>query len=81
MLIKVMLFAAAKEVAGTGQLEIELPAGARMGDLKVAIVRTVPELEALVAKSAFSIDQQYATDDDLLSQESEFALIPPVSGG
>ena len=65
MLIKVMLFAAAKEVAGTGQLEIELPAGARMGDLKVAIVRTVPELEALVARSAFSIDQQYATADDL----------------
>ena len=81
MLIKVMLFAAAKEVAGTGQLEIEVPAEARMSDLKIAIVRTVPELEALVAKSAFSIDQQYANDDDLVSQGSEFALIPPVSGG
>lgn len=81
MLVNVVLFAAAKEVAGADQLPIELTDAARVIDLKEAIVAKVPELKTLVAKSVLSIDHQYAADDDLISVDAEVALIPPVSGG
>ena len=81
MMVRLKVFAAAKEIVGDGYVELELVELARVSDLKTALVRHVPELEALVGRSAFAIDQQYASDDDSIPESCEVAMIPPVSGG
>lgn len=81
MMVRLKVFAAAKEIVGDGHVELDLADGARVGDLKTALVRQVPALEALVGCSAFAIDHQYATDDDSVLESCEVAMIPPVSGG
>ena len=81
MIVRVKVFAAAKEIVGDGHVELELSIGALVSDLKTALVRQVPELEALASRSAFAIDHQYASDDDSIPDSCEVAMIPPVSGG
>ena len=81
MMVRLKIFAAAKEIVGDGHVELELVEEAHVSDLKTALVQQVPELEALVGRSAFAIDQQYASDDDSIPESCEVAMIPPVSGG
>jgi len=81
MRVRLKVFAAAKEIVGEGHVELELAEGSCVADLKTALVRQVQELEALVDRSAFAIDQQYASDDDSIPESCEVAMIPPVSGG
>ena len=81
MKVRLKVFAAAKESVGDSHIELELDEGARISHLKTALVQRVPELEALVDRSAFAIDQQYASDDDSILESCEVAMIPPVSGG
>jgi len=54
MMVRLKVFAAAKEIVGEGHVELELVERARVSDLKTALVRHVPELEALVGRSAFA---------------------------
>ena len=81
MTVKLLLFAAAKEIAGTQQLEISLGEPYTVQRLKSALVSEFPELTALVSRSAFSVDHKYAKDDTEIGPTSEVAMIPPVSGG
>ena len=81
MMIHLKVFAAAKEIVGDEHIELELVEDARVSDLKMTLVRAVPELEALVGRSAFAIAQQYASDDDSILESCEVATLPPVSGG
>ncbi len=81
MMIKLKVFAAAKEIVAGEHVELELPTGSTIGDLKQALAMQVPDLANLIERSAFSIDQQYATAKDPVNAVNEVAMIPPVSGG
>lgn len=81
MKIKLLLFAAAKEIVGANQLVIELSDGDNVAALKAAVNKKHPAIADLVARSAFSVDQKYASDETLIEDSSEVAMIPPVSGG
>ena len=81
MIVNLLLFAAAKEIAGSPQLELSLEQPCTMGRLKLALASQYPELAALAAASAFSVDQSYVSDKTVIDPASEVAMIPPVSGG
>lgn len=81
MIVKILLFAAAKEIAGAPQLEVSVEEPCTVGRLKSALVSDCPELVTLVARSAFSVDQVYANDETVIGPVAEVAMIPPVSGG
>jgi molybdopterin synthase catalytic subunit len=77
MHVRVRLFAALRERAGgSGEIELELPAGARVRD---ALAR----IEALTAgvPVVMAVNREYAHADAVLAPDDELALIPPVSGG
>ncbi len=76
MHVKVRLFAVLRERAGTGELELELPDGARVAD---ALDRVVALTEGVPVVMA--VNQDYAEATDPLRPGDELALIPPVSGG
>jgi molybdopterin synthase catalytic subunit/molybdopterin converting factor small subunit len=74
--VRVRLFAALRERAGTGALEIELPDGAVVGDVWPALA-----LGAEPPGLLFAVNRTYATPTDSLAAGDEVAVIPPVSGG
>lgn len=76
MLIRVQLFAALRQRAGAGSVELELPEGARVGD---ALSR-LGELTAGVPV-VMAVNHEYARAEQPLRPGDELALIPPVSGG
>ena len=81
MIVKVNLFAAAKEIVGKRSVEFVLEDTATLGDLKQALVEQHPSMMELLEVSTFSVDQEYALDDRALYHGVEIGLIPPVSGG
>ena len=81
MLVRVRLFAVARERAGRSILETELPDGATVHDLKAAIGRDVPSLAPLLGSIRFSVNAEYASDVTPIPPNAELAAIPPVSGG
>jgi len=76
MKLRVLLFASLRERAGSAQLELELPAGARVGD-------ALERLEWLTdgVRVVMAVNREYAPADRELGPADELALIPPVSGG
>ena len=76
MVIRVRLFAGLRERAGTGEVEVELPAGATTDDLLDRLSDTVGEATVVVA-----VNRQYCGPGTVINPGDEVALVPPVSGG
>ncbi|HYF27294.1 MAG TPA: molybdenum cofactor biosynthesis protein MoaE [Baekduia sp.] len=76
MLVTVRLFAALRERAGRGELELELPEGATAADALEA-VRELAAGSPLV----LAVNREYATPETRLAPGDELAVVPPVSGG
>jgi molybdopterin synthase catalytic subunit len=74
--VRVRLFAVLRERAGTRELELELPEGARVRDAIDAVGDLAKGVPVLMA-----VNREYAEDDEVLHADDELALIPPVSGG
>lgn len=81
MRVEVRLFAVAGDLAGRRTVEVELPAGATVADLRRALTGQWPALEALGPRLLIAVNQDYAPDDRVLAPGDEVAGIPPVSGG
>lgn len=81
MKVRVLLFAAAREAAGTGQIELQLPEQATIGELRRELGVQVPKLANLLPQVMFAVDAAYARDEDAVRPNCEIACIPPVSGG
>jgi molybdopterin converting factor subunit 1 len=81
MQVKVLFFAAAREVAGTGSMEVSLEDDATVGQLQQALIEQFPGLIHVVGHSAVSVDHEYANPDRILYHGAEVAILPPSSGG
>ncbi|MBN2473761.1 MAG: MoaD/ThiS family protein [Pirellulales bacterium] len=81
MNVQVRLFAAARQAAGRDRLELELPDGATIGQLRRRLGEELPGFSGLIARAMFAVDMQYALDAQQIPVGAEVALIPPVSGG
>jgi molybdopterin synthase catalytic subunit len=74
--VRVRLFAALRERAGSGSVEIELPDDSRVGDVWGAL-----DLGDEPPGILFAVNRAYADRSASLAAGDEVALIPPVSGG
>jgi MoaE-MoaD fusion protein len=76
VLVRVRLFAALRERAGSGSVDVDLPEGAVVGDVwpSLALGDEPPGL-------LFARNRSYAGREEPLAAGDEVALIPPVSGG
>ncbi len=81
MTITVLLFAAARDRAGTDSVEIRLAPGATVADLRAALADRFPALGGLLTRSAVAVNHDYADDRHPLRPGDEVAVVPPVSGG
>lgn len=81
MQIKVMLFAALRELADRSELVLDVAPGATVSSVRDALARQHPALAAHLARAAFAVNQSYVKADAPLGEGDELAVIPPVSGG
>lgn len=81
MKVSVMLFAAARDIAGGNSITVELAEPATVQQLRRKLNDCFPTAGDLLGRSSISINHQYAVDDTAIQPTDEIALIPPVSGG
>ncbi|HVR97711.1 MAG TPA: molybdenum cofactor biosynthesis protein MoaE [Thermoanaerobaculia bacterium] len=81
MKIRLLAFASAGDALGTGEMELELPEGSRLADLRERLDRDHPGLGPLWRRLAVAVDGRIAPPDTFLREGCEVALLPPVSGG
>ncbi len=79
--MKVLLFARARDLAGTDAIDLELPPGATVADVRRVLAGRHPQLAPLLGRSAFAVDDEFAKEDTLIHANAVVALLPPVSGG
>jgi len=79
--VLVRLFAAARQLAGAETLELQIPAGAAVSDLRRRLAEEYPQLVPILPHVAFALNSQYAEDKSKIPPGAEIACIPPVSGG
>jgi molybdopterin converting factor subunit 1 len=81
MKIKVKFFALARDLAGTGETSLDLPASSTTEAAVSQIVAAYPNLASIRPRLAIALNQSYVRENQSLREGDEIALIPPVSGG
>jgi molybdopterin converting factor small subunit len=81
MMVRVKLFAAAKQAAGASEVAVEVGPHATLADAEAALVKLVPPVAGIVKQARWAVDAEFAPRDTAITPKSEIALIPPVSGG
>jgi molybdopterin converting factor small subunit len=81
MKVRIHLYAQLRDAAGTQQLELDLPEGARVARLLEQLYVKLPALRAhdksiLVGAGVEFVDRAYVIHPD-----EEIAIMPPVQGG
>lgn len=79
--VKILLFATLRDYVGARSLDLEIPAGTTIQGLTDLLVRAYPRLEKARASMMVSINRQYAASEQIIPENAEIALFPPVSGG
>lgn len=80
-LISVRFFAGLKERIGSERVELELPAGATVGDLRERLAAHFPGVKQFLVTAVFAVDNRFVSARDPLSPGAEVLCFPPVSGG
>lgn len=78
--IKIRLFGAAADLAGTRETEVESDATTLDG-LWPLLTKMYPGLVPMRETIAFAVNEEYARGGDPVEPGDEVAVLPPVSGG
>jgi molybdopterin converting factor subunit 1 len=81
MILRVKLFAVARQRAERDSIEVEVPDRATVRQLRGAIVEQFPPLAGVLAHARLAVNSDYVSDDAMIPAGAEVAIIPPVSGG
>jgi molybdopterin synthase catalytic subunit len=79
--VRIRLFAMQRELAGTREVQVELPADADVAAAWDALVTIHPGLAPGAASVRYARNGAYADAGTRLADGDEVAMIPPVSGG
>jgi molybdopterin synthase sulfur carrier subunit len=75
---KILFFAHLRDVVGEDFLKLNA-AGKTVAALKadLATIYSLPKMDTVMT----AINEEFATDDEIIGEGDEIAFIPPVSGG
>ena len=79
--VKLLFFATLRDRAGTKSIELDIPSELTVQGLKDKISVEYPNLKASMSSVLITINREYAFDEDVIPQNAELAMFPPVSGG
>ncbi|MCR9097635.1 MAG: molybdenum cofactor biosynthesis protein MoaE [bacterium] len=81
MKIHLLLFGSLRESIGESRLEVDLPDGSTLADLRSWLAERSELVEKLGERLAASINMEVADLSDALEDGDEVAFLPPVAGG
>jgi molybdopterin synthase catalytic subunit len=81
MRVHLRYFAIIRETLGRAGETREVEEGATAGSLYDALSAEAPRLAGMKRSVMLMVNQEYVSDDQVLGDGDELALIPPVSGG
>ena len=82
MRVRVLFFSVLQDIAGKAAHEITLSSGKKtIADLLETLYGQWPALRAWDASLLIAMDQCYVRRHDVLKDNSEIAVMPPVQGG
>ncbi len=81
MNVRVLLFAALREAAGSREVCIAVPEGVTVAELRQRLMVEYPSLARLLPNAAAAVNEEYADAATRLNAGDMVAFIPPVSGG
>ena len=80
MRVTVLLFASYADALGERTLTLDLPDGARAGDV-VAALRRRPGADGVPPLPLVAVNERYAGPHAALAEGDVVAVLPPVAGG
>lgn len=81
MKIRLLAFASAGDALGATEIDLEMPEGSRVSDLRNRLDREHPGISPLWPRLAVAVDGRIVSSEEPLRDGVEVALLPPVSGG
>ncbi len=81
MRIKILFFATLRDYVGEKSVEMDVPVGTSVVALRKILVERYPKMASAEKTIMTSINREYASDGQVLPDNAEIALFPPVSGG
>jgi molybdopterin synthase catalytic subunit len=78
---KVLFFATLREKTGVRETVIEFQSGAKILDIKALLLEKYPNLKTSMDTIIVAMNHEFAFDENLVPDEAEIAIFPPVSGG
>ena len=79
--IRIQLFAVARQLIGAETIEVDLPGGATVGQLREQLCEVAPAIRPVISHVRFAVNADYAGDKTVIPADADVACIPPVSGG
>jgi len=81
MRVRLLFFATLKDIAGSRELQLEVPEGSTVGDLWSQLERTYPGMQSYRSIVLTALNEEYVDRSARIEDGDELALFPPVSGG
>ena len=79
--VRVVLFSVLRELVGSSEIALKLPAPARGEDVVGRLAAEYPALRSYGSVTRLAVNEVYASPSTALRDGDEVALITPVSGG
>ena len=79
--IHVRLFAGLHQMIGQREVDLDVPDGGTVSELRIALGERYPHVQAFLPTLVAAIDEDYVPVTHVLHDGDSVALIPPVSGG
>ena len=79
--VKVLFFATLREETGRTSIDLILPSGISVLDLKITLTKMYPMIKESIGRALVAVNHEYAGDDGQIPDSAEIAFFPPVSGG
>lgn len=80
MKINTLFFGITADLVEASELEITIDENSSVANFKSTLKNQFPQLEN-INSYAIAVNEEYATDKDVLKSGDVVAVIPPVSGG
>jgi molybdopterin converting factor subunit 1 len=81
MRVTVRLFARLRELAGAGELSLDVAEPATVADVWAALTGAHPDLAPYAGAMSCAVNEEYARLATPVRDGDEVAFLPPVSGG
>ena len=81
MTVTVKFFAILRDQAGVGETTLDLDPGATVASAMSVLRDRYPQITQTLDRTAAAVNLSKATDQTVLTNGDELALLPPVSGG